>query len=59
LANDKKFYWVRRKWTTFEQGFYWDNWKNWIKSSKTTQRLGLKAVRNKAFVVLSNGEEES
>jgi hypothetical protein len=57
LANAKKYYWVRRKGITFEQGYYWENWKNWIKSSKTTQRLWLKAARNGAFVVLSNGTD--
>lgn len=54
LGNVKKFYWVRRTGMTTKKGYYGDNWTKDVSSIKTNQRIGWKAVRDEAFVVISN-----
>ena len=54
LGNIKKFYWVRRTGMTTKKGYYGDNWTKDVSSLKTNQRIGWKAVRDDAFVIVSN-----
>jgi len=54
LGNIKKFYGVRRTGMVTKKGYYGDNWTKDVSSIKTNQRIGLKAVREDAFVVIKN-----